>query len=269
MSSFVNEQENPLVNYYDGYDEEGRLLSKHGQVEFLTTMRYIERYLKPGANVIEIGAGTGRYSRAVADMGYAVEAVELVQSNIDIFTNSIKPNQNINVTQGNALDLSRFADNSFDITLLLGPMYNLYTDADKHYTLSEAIRVTKPNGVVFVAYCISDGTIIDVGFQRKTLDINDYIEKGKINPDTFATVSEPADVFELVRKQDIDCLMKEYRVGRLHYVATDMLTNIMRGTIEEMDNEEFSLYLRYHFAICERPDMVGVTHHSLDVFRKI
>jgi len=31
----------------------------------------------------------------------------------------------------------------------------------------------------------------------------------------------------------------------------------------------FARYLRYHFAICERPDMIGFTHHSLDVFRKI
>ena len=30
---------NYLENYYANYDEEGRLASKHGQVEFLTTMK--------------------------------------------------------------------------------------------------------------------------------------------------------------------------------------------------------------------------------------
>ena len=49
-----------LTNFYSNYDEEGRLLSKHGQVEYLTTMRYIEKYLRPGMRVLEIGAGTGR-----------------------------------------------------------------------------------------------------------------------------------------------------------------------------------------------------------------
>lgn len=29
---------NHLENYYSNYDGEGRLLSKHGQVEYLTTM---------------------------------------------------------------------------------------------------------------------------------------------------------------------------------------------------------------------------------------
>ena len=31
-----------LTNYYSSYDEEGRLLSRHGSVEYLTTMHYIE-----------------------------------------------------------------------------------------------------------------------------------------------------------------------------------------------------------------------------------
>ncbi len=67
---------NPLASYYNNYDENGRLESKHGQVEFMTTMHYIERYLTSGAKILEIGAGTGRYSRTLADMGYSVDAVE-------------------------------------------------------------------------------------------------------------------------------------------------------------------------------------------------
>lgn len=53
-----------LTNYYEGYDEEGRLVSKHGMVEYITTMKYIEKYLEPGMRIMEIGAATGRYSHA-------------------------------------------------------------------------------------------------------------------------------------------------------------------------------------------------------------
>ena len=74
-----------LRAFYEGCDEDGRLRSKHGQVEFLTTMRYVERYLAPGGRVIEIGAGTGRYSHALARKGYEVDAVELVEHNMEIF----------------------------------------------------------------------------------------------------------------------------------------------------------------------------------------
>ncbi|MDR2530415.1 MAG: SAM-dependent methyltransferase, partial [Oscillospiraceae bacterium] len=104
--------------------------------------------------------------------------------------------------------------------------------------------------------------------QRKVFDIADYIKRGKIDGDTFDTHSEPEDIFELVRKEDIDKLMSSFDAERLHYVATDLFTGYMRDAVDEMDDEQFALYLRYHFAICERADMVGITHHSLDIFRK-
>ena len=74
-----------LIDFYNQYDEDSRLAPRHGSVEFLTTMRYIEKYIRPGHRVLEVGAGTGRYSHALAGRGYAVDAVELVEHNIEIF----------------------------------------------------------------------------------------------------------------------------------------------------------------------------------------
>ena len=95
-----------LSDYYGGYDEENRLRSQHGLVEFLTTMRYIEKYLVPGCRILEIGAATGRYSHDLARRGYTVDAVELVQHNIDIFMNNTLPGEKVSIRQGNAMDLS-------------------------------------------------------------------------------------------------------------------------------------------------------------------
>ena len=55
-----------IAKYYDGYDEDERLVSKHGMVEYLTTMKYIETYLRPNVRILEIGSATGRYSHALA-----------------------------------------------------------------------------------------------------------------------------------------------------------------------------------------------------------
>lgn len=131
-----------LIDFYTHYDEDGRLLSKHGSVEFLTTMRYIQMYLEPDSHILEIGAGTGRYSHALAQQGYAVDAVELVEHNIEIFRQNTRPDEHITITQGNAMDLSAFQDDKYDITLLLGPLYHLYNTEDKQQALREAIRVT-------------------------------------------------------------------------------------------------------------------------------
>jgi hypothetical protein len=48
-----------------------------------------------------------------------VDAVELVQKNVDILNGKVKPNMNIRAVQGNAIDLSMFDDDIFDITLVL------------------------------------------------------------------------------------------------------------------------------------------------------
>lgn len=255
-----------LTQFYSQYDEDGRLMSKHGRVEFLTTMRYIESYLKPGMRVLEIGAGTGRYSHALARKGFSVDAVELVQHNIDIFEKNTLPEENITIRQGNAKNLAFLADDTYDITLLLGPMYHLFTVPEQKQALAEAIRVTKHGGVVFAAYCNNDATMVQYCFGRGMLREQRY--RDLVDPVTFKASSDPAELFQLYRREDIDALMEGFPVERLHYLGTDMATNFMRQAVDEMEDELYELYLQYHFSICERPDMVGATHHILDVFRK-
>ena len=257
-----------LIEFYNNYDEDNRLILKYGTIEFLTTMHYIEKYVKLGARILEIGAGTGRYSHTLARQGYAVDAVELVEHNIDIFKKNTQSGENITIIQGNAMNLSAFSDNQYDITLLLGPLYHLYTVADKQQALSEAIRVTKPGGIIFAAYVISDGCLLDEGFNRGNINICEYIKNGLLDSETFAASSEPKDLFELVRKEDIDELMAVFSTTRLHYVASDGLALFMRESINNMDNDTFNLFLKYHFATCERTDMVGLTSHAIDIFKK-
>ena len=118
-----------LTAYYSRGKEDGRLLSRYGSVEFITTVNYIEKYLRPGMKILEIGAGTGRYSHYFAQNGYEVDAVELMECNIEVFKAHTLPGEKITVTQGDALDL-KIDDEKYDITLLLGPMYHLFTVED-------------------------------------------------------------------------------------------------------------------------------------------
>ncbi len=256
-----------LSQFYSNYDEEGRLLSRHGSVEYLTTMRYIEKYLQPGMRILEIGAATGRYSHALARQGYEVDAVELVQHNIDLFRGNTQPGEKITIYQGDARDLSFLASESYDLTLLLGPMYHLFTAHDQKKALTEALRVTKPGGIVMVAYCGNEATMIQYCFGRGMLKEEKY--QKLVDPVTFKAASDPAELFELYRREDIDALVADFATERLHYVATDLATNYMRDVIDAMDDEFFGLYLRYHFAICERPDLVGASHHILDIHKKL
>ena len=257
-----------LKNFYENYDEDSRLRSKHGMVEYLTTMRYIEKYITQNSRIIEIGAATGRYSHALAQKGYRVDAVELIEQNIEVFKSKTKEGENISVVQGNALDLSDFEDNTYDITLLLGPMYHLFTKEDQQKALSEAVRVTKKGGMIFAAYCGNDATIVKFCFGKGKINIEPY-KSTLIDPVTFKADSTPEEIFALHRKEDIEALTKSLPVSRIKFIGTDMAASYISDTVDGMDEETFNSFLNYHFYICERQDMVGVSDHFLDILEKI
>lgn len=256
-----------LEDYYNGYDEEGRLLSRHGQVEYLTTMKYIRERLAetPDPKIIEVGAGTGRYSVTLAKEGVNVTAVELIQHNLEILKSKLDGSEPITAIQGNALDLSAFPDSSFDITLLLGPMYHLYTREEKLQALSEAVRVTKPGGYILVAYCMNEPTVVQFVFGQNHL--REVTELNMLTKD-WHCISEPKDLFELVRTEDIASLDAELPVERVKLVATDGATNYMRQYIDSTDDETFEKWLDFHFTICERQDLLGASHHTLDILKR-
>ena len=255
-----------LIEFYNNYDEDGRLVTRYGAIEFLTTMHYIRKYLQPGMRVMEIGAGTGRYSHALAQQGWQVDALELVPHNIDIFRMHTLPGEPVTVTQGNALDLSMFRSKTYDITLLLGPMYHLHTKDDQLQALSEAIRVTKKGGVIFSAYCMGDASLLLYGFRHGK--IRELLEKCAIDPDTFDGFSRPWDLFQLYRTEDIESLRSRFPVKKLHLVAADGYANYIRDQLAEMDAETYELFIKYHLATCERQDMLGYSNHTLDIFQK-
>lgn len=258
---------NYLEQYYSNYDEEGRLLSRHGQVEYLTTIKYIHEYLEndKSKRILEVGAGTGRYCITLANEGYQVDAVEFTEHNLQILRSKLTGEESLKTIQGNVLDLSVYEDNTFDLTLVLGPMYHLYSEADKKKALQEAVRVTKPEGCIMVAYCMNESVIIQEVFVRGAL--MNVISKNMLTED-FHCISKPEDLFEMVRIEDIHELTRELPVTRLKTIATDGATVYMRGLVDSMDDVTFEYWMKYHFTICERQDLIGATNHSLDILRK-
>ena len=256
-----------LDEFYNSRDEDKRLLSQHGQVEYLTTMKYIHectsRFDSP--KILEVGAGTGRYSVALAKEGYSVTAVELVQHNLDILRSKLNGDEPITAIQGDALDLSSFRDQSFDLTMLLGPMYHLYTSEDKIKAMSEAVRVTKPGGYILVAYCMNEPTIIQYVFLGNHLD--EVTKTSSMLTDDWHCKSEPKEIFELVRTEDIAMLNSKFPLDRIKLVATDGAAHYLSDFIDNMDAETFAKWMDYHFATCERQDLIGASNHTLDILK--
>ena len=130
--------DNILKKYYNAdYTEDDRLTKDNThKIEFITTVNYIDKYLKKGDKILEVGAGTGAYSLYYARLGYEVEALELSQDNLNVLNSKITPELKINSVQGNAIDLSMYQDNTFDITLVLGPLYHIFDIKERHKVIT-------------------------------------------------------------------------------------------------------------------------------------
>ena len=256
-----------LENYYSEWNEDDRLLSRFGQVEFLTTIRFVEKYLNPSMKILEVGAGTGRYSHYFARKGYTVHAVELVENNIAGFKKKTLPNEDIRIVQGDAVNLCMLKDNVYDIVLHLGPMYHLSTEADRKAAISEALRVTKPNGKVFMAYILNEMTVINYFFRNG--HINHAVEREAILSSNWRFKENLSKHICFYRIEDINALMQHFDVKRLHLVGTEMCSGGMRELLMTMSDEEFLYYTQYIYSICERPDMIGMSGHLLDIYEKM
>ena len=263
-----------LEEYYNKFNEEKRLNSRHGQVEFRVSMKYIHKYLDRAAasldnaaafsdigdkrakiKVLDIGAGTGRYSVALANDGNDVTAVELVRYNIGI----------LNAMQGNAMNLKKLSDESFDVTLLFGPMYHLFGFDDKSKALGEAKRVTKKDGVLLAAYCMNEYSVITYGFKEQ--HILECMEQGRFTQD-FKTISGPDELYDYMRIEDIDALNQAQGLERIEIISPDGAANYMRPFLNRLSDEEFELFVQYQMAVCARADLLGAGAHTVDILRR-
>lgn len=253
-----------LEKYYNKFNEEKRLGRRHGNVEFVTSMKYIHRYLEgmESPAILEIGAGTGRYSVALAEEGYDVTAVELVRYNLGILKSK---KSSVKAYQGNALNLSRFADNSFSLTLLFGPMYHLYTFGDKLQALREAKRVTREGGIIMAAYCMNEYSVVTHAFKENFA--RECMAGGKLD-ESFQTISDETDLYDYVRIETIERLAEEAGLRRLQTIAADGPANYLRPVLNAMDEETYALFIQYHLATCERRELLGASAHTVDILVK-
>ncbi len=254
-----------VSGFYRESDENGRLMkTRRGQLEYHTTMHYIRRFAPACAKVLELGAGTGRYSVALAKEGLDVTAVELVDRNYAILCENGKGLENLHPVLGDALDLSRFEDGVFDLTLVFGPMYHLYEPEDVRKAIDEAIRVTKPGGVLMFAFLSVFGIMYANYFQgnwaagQEENFTKDYrIKHFKEQLFTGYDVTEFQALFD----------------GR---PVTHLTTAGTSGMVEQIEDRpdfdisdaDFAMFADWHLHFAEKRELLGAMNHLLYICRK-
>ncbi len=263
---------NQLEEYYNKFNEEKRLNSRHGNIEFVISMKYVHKYLefiaeggkkdKSQIQILDIGAGTGRYSVPLSEEGYAVTAVELVKHNLGVLK---AKGSGVKAYQGNALKLKRFEDNSFDITLLFGPMYHLKTREEQLQALLEAKRVTRPGGYILVAYVMNEYAFLTYGIKEG--HVLENMAEGKLD-DSFHVRPGDDDLYMFMRTEDIASLNEEAGLKRVQIISPDGPANHMRREVNALTEAQYQAFIQYQLSVCERADLLGASAHTVDILQK-
>ncbi len=257
-----------LEKYYNKFKEDHRLTTRHGQVEFRVSMKYILDFAGQFSRsnneikIADIGAGTGRYSVALSREGFDVTAVELVEHNLKILEGR---HEKVKCWPGDARNLSFLDDESFDITILFGPMYHLHTKEERLKALNEAKRITRKNGFIFAAYVMNDYAIISYCFKKKKIKES----LASLTQDFHTITSEEKDLYCYTRLEDMSELNELAGLKRIKTIAPDGAADYMRRELNSLDEEEFELFVKYQIAVCERPDLLGASSHTVDILQKL
>ena len=230
-----------LEQHYNKFNEEKRLDSRHGRVEFITSMKYIHNCLD--------------------DIKAAMDIASDIKHNLGLLK---AKNSNVKAYQGNALKLKRFEDNTFDMALLFGPMYHLFTFEDKLKALNEAKRVVKPGGIILVAYLMNEYSVITYAFKEG--HINECLNGNRLTED-YHTVSSEENLYDYMRIEDINSLNEAAGLERIKILSPDGPANYIRPYLNKLTEEEFAEFVKYHLATCERQDLIGAAAHTLDILR--
>lgn len=247
---------------YNIFDESMRLESKAAQIEFITSIKYIEQNLKPGMRILDLGAGTGRYSLYLAQKGYEVVAVELVKKHADSIEKAKTESMNLTVIQGNAVsNLKLMEDGSFDCVLCFGPLYHLEKEEERIECIKEINRVCANNGRMYFAFINNDMVITT----ETIIYDKEFIVSGDYDKDTFKVKDFPF-VFHTVG--GARTLLKDSGLIIEKEIASDGMNELLRDKINKFDDNTYKHWLKYHLYLCEKPEFLGCSNHLLFVCKK-
>jgi len=239
----------------------------YSRIEFAIQSHYIEKFVKPGASVIDIGCGPGRYAIALLKRGNKVALTDLADSFLKKAEEEIErlglESGLLGVKQQNALRLDAFGDAQFDHALLMGPLLNMEAQDERRQALLEAARVVKSGGLIFLTMlgnlrCAAEMFYVpNLDFRLVALDnysktVEDILKNGLNRP-------------EAVKQLIADCgleLVETY--------GTDSAAGMAFDKIDEMatSEENWAKILDVLIKMSADPSITGLSSHTTYILRK-
>ncbi|RDI36680.1 class I SAM-dependent methyltransferase [Falsibacillus pallidus] len=265
---------NTIISYYNQFDEWGRL--DREPIEFQVNWHFIKKYLPTSGEVLDNGAGPGKYSIKLAQDGYQMTLSDLTPSLVDKAKQKAEEFQLLNNFSGfHSLDarwLEPLKSETFDASLMLGPMYHLQEESDRKAAISELHRVTKKNGLVFVAFMPRIKHIFnslmrpDVWPPNNEMDvINHFAETGVFNHQDEGRFTG-AYYFNI---DEIEPFMEENGFETLELIGSNIASILTQDELNYWKEKgEYDKLIQLLIEQAGNPYTLGVSSHLLYIGRK-
>ncbi|MCH5317467.1 MAG: class I SAM-dependent methyltransferase [Eubacterium sp.] len=251
--------EEKLIKYYSsGYEGKRLQKDKYHSIEYLTTVRYLDRLLPDSGKVLDCCAGGGVYSYYLADRGYNVTAADLSPKNIEIIKANKKSSILDDIQILNVLNLSCFEGKTFDVVLCMGALYHLKRSEERRECVKECLRVLKDDGIFILAY-INRNPCVLYQFWQQPKNIKAQAELIKTGDNGLFYASD----FD-----EIDKIVTDFNLAKIKNIGADGSAYPLQRKINSLNKAQFADFLEYHFAVCEQPSIIGNSMHGLLFARK-
>lgn len=222
-NSSVTSMKEEIEKYYSSGVEKNRLKTDVFQLEFERSKEIIQRFLNASPlNILDAGGGTGVYSFWLKSLGHTVHLLDASKENIDeaLMQNKSAQHKLSSLIVGNSLDLP-YNDETFDIVLLMGPLYHFQDKKDRIKCYSEAYRVLKKNGLVIAATISRFASMLD-GFSRNLVHDQEFLPiiKKDLATGNHENPTDDPEYFTTAYFHHPDELQSEAETGGLNYIQT-------------------------------------------------
>ena len=268
----MQEQTQAIQAHYDANPKKewDRLKGFHPYEKYIT-LRMMNRYVRPGDSILDVGGGPGHYAVHFARAGHDVTLVDLSRENVRFAKKKARQyGVYFTAMQGDALDLSRFQDSSFDQVFLMGPLYHLMNEDARIRAVEEAKRVLKPGGCLFCSFILMFGGVIyglrevpETIFwpgEQEYFEIAARGEGASFEAFTYAHMTTVAEVKKLFAQ--IPGLKKETIFGQESILAP--YRNILKAKPRKLRQAWYDYALRF----CDQEEYLTHSEHLMYVARK-